>query len=175
MSHINRKLVTRVCALVMALALLFSCSAAFAEASFTKSAAGVKYNGSTFKLGATTSEAALKKAFGDKYTRLTDDGCTFGYATYQYTFSSKGIMIETLQKKKGGKEQIITLQITKSTVPTLAGLKVGNKSSRIAKLYGKKCKINKAKTRVLYTAGAYDLIIETRKSKVTKITLLWDL
>lgn len=175
MLHINRKIVTRVSALVLALMLLFSCTAGFAAASFTKKAAGVKYNKTTLKLGGTTSEKALKKLFGSKYKRVTDDGCTFGYATYQYTFSDKGITVETLQKKKGGKEQIITLTMTKKNVPTIAGLKVGDKTSKIAKLYGKDCKVNKAKTKILYEVGKYYMEITVKKSKVTKITILWDL
>ena len=175
MLHINRKIVTRVSALVLALMLLFSCTAGFAAASFTKKAAGVKYNKTTLKLGGTTSEKALKKLFGSKYKRLTGPACTCCYATYYYTFSDKGIEVETRQKKKGSKEQIIGLTITKKNVPTIAGLKVGDKTSKIAKLYGKDCKVNKAKTKILYEVGKYYMEVTVKNKKVTKIAILWDL
>ena len=83
--------------------------------------------------------------------------------------------METRQKKKGSKEQIITLTITKKNVPTIAGLKVGDKTSKIAKLYGKNCKINKAKTKILYVAGKYNMVITVKNKKVTNIEILWDL
>ena len=172
MKHIDRKLLTRVSALVMVLMLLFSFTASFAAASFTSKGAGIKYNG-TFKLNSTTSEAALKKAFGKSYTREVDNGCTFGVATYRYNFSSRGIMIETLQKKEKSKEKIITIEVTKKTVPTIAGLRVGDKTSKLAKLYGKKCKINKSKTQVVYETGDYVMRITARKGIIKKIEIVW--
>lgn len=172
MQRSNRKTVTRVSALVLVLMLLFSLTASYAEASFAKSGAGVKYNGKTFKLGDTTTGAKLKKAFGS-YTRKMDDGCTFGYATYLYTFKSKGITVETLQKKKGGSEQIITITITKKTVPTIAGLKVGNANSAIKTKYGSKCTLSGSTAR--YKAGKYYMYVYTKSKKITKIVFYHDL
>ena len=172
MQNVKRGTLTRICALVLALMLLLPCAASLAEASFKKSGAGVSYNGSKFKLGDTTTGTKLKKAFGS-YTRQIDDGCTFGYATYLYTFKKKGIKVETLQKKKGGKEQIITIEITKKTVPTIAGLKVGNGNSVIKKKYGSKCSLSGSTAR--YKSGDYYMYVYTKSKKVTKIVFYRDL
>ena len=166
----HRKAIARVSALLLVLMLLTSLTASYAAASFTKSGAGVRYNG-TFKLGATTSEAALKKAFGSNYKRSVDSGCTFGYATYRYNFSSKGIMIETLQKTKGAKEQIITIQISKSTVPTIAGLRVGNSVSTLGKKYGTKCQISG--TTAQYKSGSYYMRVYTKSKKTVSKIVFW--
>ena len=172
MQQSHRKTITRVSAFMLVLMLLFSFTASYAEASFSKSGAGVKYNGKTFKLGDTTTGAKLKKAFGS-YTRSMDDGCTFGYATYLYTFKSKGITVETLQKKKGGSEHIITITVTKSSVPTIAGLKVGNSNSTIKSKYGTKCSLSGSTAR--YNSGKYYMYIYTKSKKVTKIVFYHDL
>ena len=174
MQHINRSTVSRVSALILALMLLLSCTASYAAASFTAKGAGVKYNG-TFKLGATTSESDLKKAFGKSYTRMVGDPCTCCAASFLYKFKSKGIEIETRKKTEKSKEQIIGFTVTKKTVPTIAGLRVGDKTSKIQKLYGKNCMINRAKTKVVYNTGDYYLEITTKNKKITRISILWDL
>lgn len=172
MQMINRKSLSRLCAMVLALMLIFSSTASFAAAAFTKSGAGVKYNG-TFKLGAKTTEAKLKKAFGKKYTHNIDDGCTFGYATHEYIFKSKGIRVETLEREKGGKQEIITIEISKSSVPTIGKLKVGYKTSKLAKLYGTDCEQDG--TTVRYHDGNYFMYVYTKKKKITKIAFVLDL
>jgi len=178
MRNTHRKAIARVSALVLILALVLSFSASLAEATFKSTGAGVKYNGSTIKLGAYTTSAKLKKAFGSWSSRKTDNGCTCGYATYLYTFKSRGIVVETLQKKKGDKnEKIITITVTKSTVPTIAGLKVGNKTSVLAKKYGTKC--SRSGSKVLYKSGKYYMKIYTKTKNgsrvITKIEFILDL
>ena len=162
----HRKTVLRAGALMLALIAMLSFTASYA-ASFTKSGAGIKYGGKTFKLGDTTTPQKLKKTFGNWTSRLVNDGCTCGFATYLYTFKSKGVVIETLQKKQGGTEKIITITVTSSKVPTTNGLKVGNKTSTLAAKYGTKCK--KSGSTVLYTSGKYHMYVFTKSKKITKI------
>lgn len=166
MRNRHQRITVRVGVLMLALMLAMSFTASYA-ASFTKSGAGVKYGGKTFKLGDTTTSAKLSKTFGNWSSRKIDDGCTCGYATYLYSFKKKGVVIETLQKKKGGSEKIITITVTKSTVPTTNGLKVGHKTSVLADKYGKKCK-RKGST-VLYSSGKYYMYVFTKSRKITKL------
>ena len=139
MRHFNRKNISRFSALMLVLLLLCSFTASYAASkSFKKSDCGVKYGGKTFKLGNSYSSSDLKKAFGKWDKREADIACSFGYATYKYTFKSKGIVIETLKKKqKDKKEQIISIELKKKNVPTLAGVKVGAKASTMVNKYGK--------------------------------------
>lgn len=173
MRLINRKNVARFSALVLVLMLLFSFTASYA-ASFSKSGAGVKYKSKTFKLGSSVTSSDLKKAFGSWSSRKKDDGCTCGYATYLYNFKSKGIKIETLQKKKSDKkEKIITITITKKTVPTIAGVKVGSSTNTVFKKYGKK--YGKSGSKLRFHSGKYNLVVYTKKNAVTKLEFILDL
>lgn len=172
MHHSHCKTLTRVSALILALMLVLSFTTCFAE-SFKKSGAGIRYGGKSFKLGDSTTAQKLKKAFGS-YTVRKDNGCTCGYAIYEYTFSGKGLVIETLQKKKGdSKQKIITITVKKNKVPTIAGLKIGHKTSKIADKYGKNC--TKSGSRVRYHSGKYYMTISTKNKKVTKIVFMLDL
>ena len=163
-----RKRVIRISALVLVLTLLLSTIAAFAAASFTSSKAGIKYK-STYKLGSTSS--TWKKNLGS-YTRKQYDACTCGEASYMYNFSSKGVKIETLVPKKGAKEQIISIVLSKKTVPTIAGLKVGDKVSKMENLYGKG--YSKSGSTYTYKSGSCRMTVKTKSGKITKITLLKD-
>ena len=173
MQSINRKTLTRISALVLVMMLVFSFTASFAAESFSSSKAGIKYGGKTFKLGKSYSTSTMKKyvknAFGS-YERKSGGACTCG-SFFEYV-TKKGITIETLQAKKGGKEKIITITIKTKTVPTVSGLKVGNKVSKIATIYGKKCKI-KGST-VKYTSGKHNMEVTTKSKKVTKIVFWYD-
>ena len=165
----NRKFLTRVLALVLIMILGLSFTACFAKF-FKASGAGIKYH-KTFKLGKTTTAKTMKKALG-KYTRKTYDGCTCGVASYMYTFKSKGVKIETLKRTAKSKEEIISIIITKKGVPTIGGLRVGDKVSKIPKVYGKKCK--KSGKTYTYTSGSLTLIISTKSGRVKKITMTKD-
>ena len=171
MNSSARTVTRRAVSMALVFMLILSFTACFA-ASFSKSHAGVKYSGKTFKLGSTVSPTRLKQTFG-AYKRYMDDGCTFGYATYQYKFSKKGLVIETLQKKKGGSEQIISITLTKSTVPTVDGLKVGYKLSKFGEKLGTKCQ--KSGSTYRYVSGDYYMYLYTKDKKVTKIGLWKDL
>ena len=173
MQHGNRNTLARVIALALALMLVFSCTASFAAASFGKSNAGVKYDSKKFKLGDSVTASKLKKSFGS-YSKATDDGCTCGYATHRYTFKSKGLVIETLQKKKKDKkEKIIGITLTKNKVPTIAGVKVKDSNSTLGKKYGTNCKKNGSK--VYYSSGKYYMKVYTKSKKITKIQFFLDL
>ena len=170
MQLVNRRTITRVGALILALMLILSSTACLA-ASFKKSAAGVKYNGATFKLGATTSEKALKKAFGkDCKTGKVAVCGIMPYGGRVYKFSKKGISVETRYKNaKKTSEQIVTITLTSSTVPTMAGLKVGDSTSRLSKLYGKKCYVDYSdKNHVFYESGDYIMDVFTKNTKNSK-------
>ena len=172
MRHFNRKNVSRFSALILVLLLLCSFTASYA-ASFTKSAAGIKYDGKTYKLGASLSSSQIKSAFGKWDKREKDIGCTFGYATYLYTFKSKGLVIETLQKNSSDKkEQIITITTTKK-IPTIAGVKVGANVSTLASKYG--TKYGKSGSTRRYYTGKYNMIVYTKNNKITKIQFMLDL
>lgn len=168
MQSINRKALTRISALILVVMLVFSFTASFAAASFTSSKAGIKYGGKTFKLGKSYTTATMKKyiknAFGS-YKRKTSDPCTEG-SYFEYV-TNKGVTIETLQKNGSKKEKIITITVKSKSVPTVSGLKVGNKVSKIADLYGKKC--SKWGSTLLYTSGKYNVYFYTKSKKVTKI------
>ena len=157
-------------AVVICLAVLLS-SAAASAASFSASGAGIKYK-SSYKLGATAT--GWKKSLG-KYTRKKYDGCTVGSTSYMYTFKAKGVKVETLIGKKGGSEQIISIILSKKTVPTIAGLKVGDKVDRMEELYGKGYK--KSGSTYKYTSGSCRMTVATsaKTGKITKITLLKDI
>ena len=172
MRRFNRKNISRFCAFILVLLLLCSFTASYA-ASFSKSDAGIKYGGKTYKLGSSLSSSQIKKAFGKWDKRDVDIGCTFGYATYQYTFKSKGLVIETLQKKSSDKkEQIITITTTKN-IPTIAGVKVGAKVSTLASKYG--TKYGKSGSKRRYYTGKYNMIVYTKSNKITRIQFLLDL
>ena len=176
MQLINRKTVTRVGALILALMLILS-SVSCLAASFRKSQAGVKYGGVTFKLGATTTGAKLKKAFGSCTTKNVAVCTTVPYGGRLYNFKSKGIMIETRYKSEAQtSEQIITITLTGSTVPTLTGLKIGNKVSKLAEHYGTKIHKDKFnKNHAYYASGNYVLDVYTRSKKISKMVFLIDL
>ena len=170
MQSINRKALTRISALILVMMLVLSFTASFAAASFTSSKAGIS---KTIKLGKSYSTSTMKKyvkkAFGS-YQRNTAAPCTQG-AFFEYV-TKKGVTIETLQKKGSKKEKIVTITITSKTVPTISGLKVGNKVSKIASLYGKKC--SKRGSTVKYTSGKHNMEITTKSKKVTKIEFWYD-
>lgn len=176
MQLVNRKTITRVSALILVLMLVLSSTACLA-ASFKKSAAGVKYGGKTFKLGATVTLKQMKNAFGSSVKTGKVAPCdNMPYGGKLYKFASKGITIETRYKSaKKTSEQIISITLTKSTVPTIAGLKVGASSSKIKDLYGKKC-YKLSSDQVFYTNGNpnnlkygdYILDIFTKRSKNSK-------
>lgn len=176
MQLVNRKTVTRVSALILVLMLILSSVSCLAAASFKKSAAGVKYNGSTFKLGDTTTQKKLKKAFGSSCTVYKVDICTtMPYGGRLYKFSKKGIEVET-KYNKNKSEQIVTIKLTKSTVPTIAGVKVGNKVSKLADKYGKKVYKDKYNSNhVYYASGNYILDVYKKNNKITKLVFLIDL
>ena len=169
MPKINRIFLTRVFALVLVMILGLSFTACFAK-SFKASGAGIKYN-KTFKLGKTTTEKNLKKALG-KYTRKQYDGCTCGVASYVYNFKAKGVKIETLKRTASSKEEIISIIITKRGVPTIGGLRVGDKVSKIPKVYGNNC--SKSGKTYTYTSGSLTLTISTKNGKIKKITMTKD-
>ena len=164
---VNRKTVTRVSALILVLMLVLSSTACLA-ASFTKSAAGVKYNGKTVKLGATTSKETLVKVFGSGCRTAKVAVCgIMPYGGRVYKFASKGISIDTRYKNaKKTSEQVVTITLTKSTVPTLAGLKVGDTTSKLSQKYGKKCYVDYGnKNHVYYESGDYVMDVFTRSTK----------
>lgn len=164
----NRKLATRIGAIALVLMLLLSFTASFAAATFTASKAGIKY-GSSYKLGSTST--TWKSKLGS-YSRKKYDACTIGVASYMYTFSSKGVKIETVVPKKGAKEQIISIILSKKTVPTIAGLRVGDKVSKMEQLYGTGYK--KSGSTYTYTAGSTRMKVTTKSGKVSKITFIKD-
>lgn len=177
MQLVNRRTVTRVSALILVLMLILSSTACLA-ASFKKSAAGVTYASKTFKLGATTTEKALKKAFGSSYKVSKVAVCTtVPYGGRLYNFSSKGIKIETRYKtKKKDSEQIITITLTGKSVPTIAGVKIGDKVSKLAEKYGTKIHKDKYnKNHMYYASGDYIMEIYKKSGKISKITFLIDL
>lgn len=157
-------------ALLIAVSLLLSAAAVCAD-SFSSTDAGIRYRG-TYRIGSTST--GWKKSLG-KYTRKKYDGCTAGTNSYMYTFKSRGVKVETLQSKKGGAEQIITIILSKKTVPTIAGLRVGDKVSKMVSLYGTGYK--KSGTTYKYTRGTYRMTVNTnaKTQKITKITLLKDI
>lgn len=167
MKNINRSFVTRVSALVLILALIASFSVCLAD--FGSSGAGVKGK-STIKVGANVTSSKLKKAFGSWSSRKSQDACVDCYASYVYKWSSKGVKVETIQHSKGGKEEVITIVVSKKGVKTIGGLKVGDSIEKIAKVYGTKCKVSGSTYR--YESGKYTLSISTKKNKVTKITII---
>ena len=161
-----RRRVTRISVLVLVLMLLLSFVASFAAGSFSSSKAGIKYK-SSYKLGSTST--SWKKNLGS-YSRKQYDACTCGEASYLYNFSSKGVKIETLVPKKGAKEQIISIVLSKKTVPTIAGLKVGDKVSKMEKLYG--TGYTKSGSTYTYKSGSCRMTIKTSSGKIKKITFL---
>ena len=172
----NKRIETacRVGALALALALLLSWTATLAGASFTSSGAGVRYGGKNIRLGDKTTPAKLAGIFGKYDSRKTDSTISFGFATYLYTFKSKGIAIETFQKKKGdSKEKIIRIIVTGKKIPTLAGMKVGNGDSVLEKKYG--TKRAKSGSKLLYRAGKYNLLVYTKSKKITKYEFILNL
>lgn len=174
MRPINRKTISRAGALMLVLILLFSFTASYAAASFTKSKAGVKYSKKSYKLGASVTASQLKKAFGKWSSHKTDNGCTCGYATHKYTFKSKGLVIETLQKKKNStKQQIITITASSKKVPTIDGIKVGSTVKSVTSKYGKK--YSKSGSKLLFSTGKYYLVVYTKNNKVTKYKFILDL
>ena len=176
MQLVNRKTVTRVSALILVLMLILSGVSCFA-ASFKKSQAGVSYGGAQFKLGATTTGAKLKKAFGSCTTKNVAVCTTVPYGGRLYNFKSKGISIETRYKTEAQtSEQIITITLTGSTVPTISGLKVGNKVSKLAENYGTKIHKDRFnKNHAYYASGNYILDVYTRSKKISKLVFLIDL
>ena len=172
MQHFTRKAAARIGAVILILVLALSATSALAAASFSKSHAGIKYGGQTFKIGSATTPKKLKKAFGS-YKRYMDDGCTCGYATYLYKFSKKNLTIETLQKKKGGSEKIITITCTDKSVPTVDGLKVGNKMSAFGRKLG--TKVQQSGSTYRYVNGKYYLYLKTKNKTVTQIRFILDL
>ena len=149
----NRKLLTRVGALVLILTLLMSFTACFA-ASFTASKAGIR--------GAVVGKTLTKSMKGYKRTKY--DGCTCGVASYRYR--GNGLTMDTLQKKKGGSEYVMALTITSGK--TLSGLKIGDKVARMEKIYGKG--YSKSGSTYTYHAGSRTMKVRTKSGKVTKIS-----
>ncbi len=173
MQQLNRKTLTRISALVLVMMLVLSYTASFAAASFASSKAGIEYGGKTFKLGKSYSTSTMKKyvkkAFGS-YSRKSGGVCTCG-SFYNYV-TKKGVTIETLKANQGGKEKIVTITVTKKGVPTVSGLKVTDKTSKVASLYGTKC--GKRGNTVQYTAGRYNVNITAKSKKVSKIEFWYD-
>ena len=173
MQQLNRKTLTRISALVLVMMLVLSYTASFAAASFASSKAGIEYGGKTFKLGKSystnTMKKYVKKAFGS-YSRKSGGACTCG-SFFKYV-TKKGVTIETLQAKQGGKEKIVTITVTKKGVPTVSGLKVTDKISKAASLYGTKC--GRIGNTVLYTAGKYNVYITKKNNKVSRIEFWYD-
>lgn len=169
MQLVNRKTLARIGALILVLTLILSSTACLA-ASFKKSAAGVKYGGKTFKLGATTSKDALKAAFGSVRTSRVPVCGNMPYGGKLYKFSSKGINIETRYKNaKKTSEQIVTITLTGSSIPTLAGLKIGDTTSKLSQKYGRRCYVDPSnKKHVYYNSGDYYMDVFTKSATNSK-------
>lgn len=169
MQLINRSLLKRVGVLVVVLALVASFTVCLAD--FSASGAGVK-GSSTIKVGASVTSSKLKKAFGSWSSRKSQDACVGCYASYVYKWSSKGVKVETVQRKKDGNEEVVSIVLSGKKVKTIGGLKVGDSVEKIAKIYGTKAKVSGGKYR--YESGSYTLSIATKNNKVTKITIIKD-
>ena len=124
-------------ATLIALVWLTACIPAGA-ASFSKSGAAIKVNGSVFRIGQTSTK--WKSMLGN-YTRKQNE-TSGSLSSYTYTFKGKGIKVSTLYSAKLKKEKIVSILIVGKSVATSSGLRVGNSRSKMAKLYGKKCTRN---------------------------------
>ena len=151
-------------ATIVALIWLSACIPAGA-ASFTKSAAAIKYGGSVFRIGQTSTK--WKSKLG-KYTRkrIETNGSLTSYA---YTFKTRGIKVSTLYSAKLKKEKIVSVLMVTKAVPTSGGLRVGNTRDKMAKLYGKKCTIKG--NIYTYKAGGRILKVKAIKNRVYGIKI----
>ncbi len=136
-------------------------------ASFTAAKAAIKVGSTTIKVGATST--GWKSKLG-KYSRKAYDGCTEGTQSYLYTFSGKGVKVETLLKTKTNKETVMSFVITGKTVGTSTGLKVGNTKERMETLYG--TGYSKSSSTYTYSAGGKSMVVKFSGDKVKSITLL---
>lgn len=134
-------------------------------AGFSSGSVAFKAGGTTFKVGSTST--SWKSKMGS-YKKKKYDGCTVGKERYMYTFSSKGVKVETLMKSK--KETIISVIITGKSIPTSGGLKVGSTVTSMTNIYGTGYK--KSGTTYTYSSGGRSMIVRTSGSKVTRITLM---
>lgn len=134
-------------------------------AGFSSSSVGFKAGGTTYKVGSTST--GWKSKLGS-YKRKAYDGCTAGTQSCMYTFSSKGVKVETLVKSK--KESIISVIITGKSVVTAGGLKVGATVDKMTSIYGTGYK--KSGTTYTYSSGGKSMVVKTSGSKVTQITLM---
>jgi len=138
---------------------------ALAAGSFSASHAAFKVGSKVYKVG--TTSTGWKTKLG-RHSRKQYDACTAGCTSYMYTFSGKGVKVETLVKNK--KESIIAVIITGKSIGTSRGLKVGATVKKMTTLYGK----NYAKSGSTYTysSGGKKMVVKTTsKNKVSKITL----
>ena len=124
-------------ATLFALVWLTACIPAGA-ASFSKSGAAIKYGGSVFRIGQTSTK--WKSKLGS-YTRKQNE-TNGALVSYTYTFKARGVKVSTLYSAKLKKEKIVSVLIVGKSVATSGGLRVGNSRDKMAKLYGKKCTRN---------------------------------
>ena len=164
MQNINRKFLTRVGALALILALLLSTAACLAE--FSASNAGIK----GIKVGDSLTGKKLRKTFGKWSSRKSQDACVDCYASYVYKWKGKGLKIETVEHTQGGKEEVVTIVLSKKKFKTIGGLRVGDDVARIAEVYGANCSVSGSTYR--YESGNYTLTISTKNNKVSKITII---
>jgi len=141
--------------------------AILAAGSFTSGDAAFKVGSTTYKLG--TTSTSWKTGLG-KYKRTEQDACYLGEKAYLYNFSAKGVKVETLVKDKTGKETVIGVIITGTSIGTAGGLKVGLTVEKMESIYGTGYK--KSGTTYTYSAGGKKMVVSTSKDKITKITLL---
>lgn len=149
--------------LMIAACLTLSLSAG--AASFAAPRAGMKYKGTTYRIGQTSTK--WKSKLG-KYTRKLND--TSGSLTsYSYTFKKRGVRVTTLYSSKLEKEKIVSILIVGKSVTTAGGLKVGQGYSKMTGMYGKKYVKNKGV--FTYKAGSRKLQIKASGGKITAIKI----
>ena len=115
----NRRMITRISAIVLIIAIMMSFTSALAAT------AGIKYNGSTFKKGSSYSMSKMKRAFGTPHKQ---GECVGIYARYK--FSRSGLTIYADQSRRNGTLKIKSMTITSSRISTLCGFRVGSKVNK---------------------------------------------
>lgn len=165
----NRK---KLVALMMTIVLLFSMvimpDVAFAKKDFTGSKAAFKVGSTTYKIG--TTSKTWKSKLG-KYTRRENESFVDGMQSFTYTFSGKGVKIETTLRTKTKKETVVSIVITGKTVKTSGGFKVGSTLDEMVDLYGSGYRKSNSTT-YTYTAGGRMMAVKFTNDKVKSITML---
>lgn len=164
-----KRRIALLCTLLMLVSLV--CAPLIASAaSFSASKADMRVKGGTYRLGSTSTK--WKDKLG-AYTVKKYDGCTAGTDAYMYTFKSKGVKVETLQKRGSSKEEIITIILSKKSIGTSLGLKVGNNLKKMELKYG--TDYEKSGTTCTYTAGKVSMVVRyNNKGAIKSITMMKD-